>query len=173
MVNGFGYMTLIYTRLGDFGETGLIGGQRVSKNDDRIEAVGVVDELSSTLGVIVSFNKDFVELLDGVQEKLHLISAELVGGMPEITMEDVLKLENEIDNYSADLPELKSFLRLGGYKASALLQLARSICRRAERRVLVVKPRKEVLAYLNRLSDLLFTLARWENKKSGVPERGI
>jgi len=164
---------VIYTRLGDTGETSLVSGERVSKTDDRVEAYGTVDELSSVLGVIISYDKDFTNVLENIQNKLQLISTELAGGDPMVSNEDVTELEMQIDEYSKDLPEIKSFVRLGGYKVAALLQLSRAICRRAERRVLIVKPRKEVIAYLNRLSDLLFTLARWENMKSGFGDRVI
>jgi cob(I)alamin adenosyltransferase len=149
----------IYTRGGDMGETSLIG-ERVKKNDLRVEAYGTVDELNSFLGLVISFGGD--EKLKNIQEDLYVISAELAGGEQKISHDEITELENWID--SIELPELKSFLRPGGSKLASFLHVARTVCRRAERKVVSINVREEVISYLNRLSDLLFVLAREANE---------
>jgi cob(I)alamin adenosyltransferase len=149
----------VYTRGGDMGETSLIN-ERVKKNDLRVEAYGTVDELNSFLGLVISFGGN--EKLKEIQNHLYLISAELAGGQEKITHDEITELENWID--SIELSELKEFLRPGGSKLVSLLHVARTVCRRAERRVVAINVREEVISYLNRLSDLLFVLAREENE---------
>ena len=141
------------------GETSLIN-ERVKKNDLRVEAYGTVDELNSFLGLVISFGGN--EKLKEIQNHLYLISAELAGGQEKITHDEITELENWID--SIELSELKEFLRPGGSKLVSLLHVARTVCRRAERRVVAINVREEVISYLNRLSDLLFVLAREENE---------
>ena len=155
-------LTRIYTRGGDKGETSLGDGSRVSKLDARVAAMGDVDELNSLLGL--------VDGLDRVQNELFDLGADL--SVPYAGHEDRLRvtqaavdrLEQEIDEANAPLPELKSFVLPGGSERAALLFLARAVCRRAERAVLAVTDTNPLCAvYLNRLSDLLFVLARAAN----------
>jgi cob(I)alamin adenosyltransferase len=155
-------LTRIYTRGGDRGKTSLGDGSRVSKLDPRVAAMGDVDELNSLLGL--------VEGLDRVQNELFDLGADL--SVPYVGHEDRLRvtqaavdrLEQEIDEANAPLPELKSFVLPGGSERAALLFLARAVCRRAERAVLAVTDTNPLCAvYLNRLSDLLFVLARAAN----------
>ena len=167
-------LTKIYTRTGDDGSTGLSANNRVSKNDARIEAIGDVDELNSVIGVLLAENlpTDARQLLVGVQHRLFDLCGELA--MPAYQMLDATHtaaLENGIDEWNANLPPLKDFILPGGSRSSALCHLARTVCRRAERRLVhlhhVTPQRTEVLRYLNRLSDLLFVLARVLNREAG------
>ncbi|HKS79607.1 MAG TPA: cob(I)yrinic acid a,c-diamide adenosyltransferase [Gaiellaceae bacterium] len=155
-------LTRIYTRGGDRGKTSLGDGSRVSKLDPRVAAMGDVDELNSLLGL--------VDGLDRIQNELFDLGADL--SVPYAGHEDRLRvtqaavdrLEQEIDEANAPLPELKSFVLPGGSERAALLFLARAVCRRAERAVLAVTDTNPLCAvYLNRLSDLLFVLARAAN----------
>jgi len=160
-------LTRIYTGGGDKGETSLGDGSRVSKLDPRVAAIGEVDELNSLVG--------WAGGLDRVQNELFDLGADLSvpfatgDGRLRITDEAVERLEREIDEANASLPELKSFVLPGGSERAARLFLARAVCRRAERAVLAV-PKTNPLAavYLNRLSDLLFVLARAANAEAGV-----
>jgi cob(I)alamin adenosyltransferase len=162
-------LTRIYTRGGDKGETSLGDGSRVSKLDPRVAAMGDVDELNSLLGLAGG--------LDRIQNELFDLGADLsvpYAGNEDrlrITDEAVGRLEAEIDEANASLPELKSFVLPGGGERAAWLFLARAVCRRAERAALAV-PDTNPLApvYLNRLSDLLFVLARAANAEAGVEE---
>jgi cob(I)alamin adenosyltransferase len=174
-------LTRIYTRGGDQGETSLGDGSRVSKLDCRIGAFGTVDELNSALGVVQA-----VELPEAVREALELIQNELFdlgadlsvpwGVTDRLRVEQGMidRLEELCDTFNADLPELRSFVLPGGTEAAARLHVARTICRRAERDVLFGSQEVElnplVLRYLNRLSDLLFILARIANARAGVDE---
>jgi cob(I)alamin adenosyltransferase len=154
-------LTRIYTRGGDKGETSLGDGSRVSKLDPRVAAMGDVDELNSLLGLAGG--------LDRIQNELFDLGADLsvpfgVEDRLRITDEAVGRLEQDIDEANASLPELKSFVLPGGSERAAQLFLARAVCRRAERAVLVVPETNPLAAvYLNRLSDLLFVLARAAN----------
>jgi cob(I)alamin adenosyltransferase len=156
---------LIYTRGGDKGETSIIG-KRVKKDDAFVEAYGTLDELNSLLGLAVSLSPSLKEVLENVQKHLYFISAELAGGDKKISELEVLEIEKLIDKYSEDLPTLKKFIIPGGSRVSSYIHVARTVCRRAERRAVAAETREEVLAYLNRLSDLLFVLARVENSGS-------
>ena len=174
-------LTRIYTRGGDTGETSLGDGSRVSKLDCRIGAFGTVDELNSALGVVLAG-----DVADGVREALTRVQNELFdvgadlsvpwGVTDRLRVEQgmVDRLEELCDAFNADLPELKSFVLPGGTEAAARLHVARTICRRAEREVLAgaedVELNPLVLVYLNRLSDLLFILARSENAAAGTDE---
>lgn len=174
-------LTRIYTRGGDRGETSLGDGSRVSKLDCRIGAFGAVDELNSQLGVALAGDlpEPFRPLLGRVQNELFDVGADLsvpygVGdGRLRVTQERIDGLESACDRFNADLPELRSFVLPGGSEASARLHVARTICRRAERDTLVagqeLKVNPLVLVYLNRLSDLLFILARAANAGRDEP----
>ena len=161
-------LTRIYTRGGDKGETSLGDGSRVSKLDPRVAALGDVDELNSLLG--------WAGGLDRVQNELFDLGADLsvpfgVEDRLRVTEDTVNRLEQEIDEANASLPELKSFVLPGGSVRAAQLFLARAVCRRAERAVLAVPDANALAAvYLNRLSDLLFVLGRAANADAGVQE---
>lgn len=178
-------MTRIYTKTGDDGMTGLIGGQRVSKDSLRIETCGTVDELNALLGVIRSLPLDSAaeEALLRVQDHLFTLSANLAvteaamrarHGVPPITVEHVTLLEKEIDEMQAALEPLRKFILPGGSDSAALLHFARAVARRAERRCVSLAAKEtvepEIIRYLNRLSDLLFMLARRANVLAGREE---
>ena len=162
-------LTRIYTGGGDKGETSLGDGSRVSKLDPRVAAMGDVDELNSVVG--------WAGGLDGVQNELFDLGADLSvpfvegDGKLRVTAEAVGRLEQEIDEVNETLPDLKSFVLPGGNERAARLFLARAVCRRAERAVLAVPDTNPLAAvYLNRLSDLLFVLARAANAEAGTDE---
>ena len=177
----------IYTRTGDSGETGLFGGQRVAKNHPRVAAYGEVDELNALLGVCVAHCAD-AELkttLERLQADLFVVGSDLATPQEEgerVGARSVLRisegmaaaLEALIDHYETKLPPLTQFILPGGTLLASQLHLARTVCRRAERAVLAAAGREtlnpEVLVYLNRLSDLLFTMARAANHRAGHPE---
>lgn len=174
-------LTRIYTRGGDGGETSLGDGSRVSKLDCRIGAFGTVDELNSALGVLLAGDVPggVREPLTRIQNELFDVGADLSvpwGVTDRLRVEQGMidRLEELCDTFNADLPELRSFVLPGGTEAAARLHVARTICRRAERDVLVGAQEVElnplVLVYLNRLSDLLFILARAANAQAGVDE---
>jgi cob(I)alamin adenosyltransferase len=171
----------IYTRRGDAGQTSLIGGARVSKNHTRVQAFGEVDELNASIGVALALLDagDLFDLLREIQSSLFDLGSELatVAGSSKgaaLRATDVERLERAIDGLDAELEPLTNFILPGGAPAAAELHLARTICRRAERRALALSEQEEVstlaLAYLNRLSDLLFTMARAVNQRAGVAE---
>lgn len=170
----------IYTRSGDRGDTGLIGGRRVRKDHPRVEAYGAVDELNSQLGFVRTLLSDqsVAALLDGIQHRLFDLGAELAtptGARSRtataITSAHVRALEDAIDRYQAMLPSLREFILPGGTPLAAAFHLARTVSRRAERRTVTLSRRErlnaEIVKYLNRLSDLLFVLGRWANHVSG------
>jgi len=163
-------LTRIYTRGGDKGETSLGDGSRVSKLDPRVAAMGDVDELNSLVGWAGGLDRIQNELFDlGADVAVPFVAGD---GRLRITDEAVGRLEEELDAANASLPELKSFVLPGGSERAARLFLARAACRRAERAVLAVPQTNPLAAvYLNRLSDLLFVLARAANGDSGVDER--
>ena len=174
-------LTRIYTRGGDQGETSLGDGSRVSKLDCRIGAFGTVDELNSALGVVLAGDvpDEMREPLTRIQNELFDVGADLSvpwGVTDRLRVEQPMidALEQLCDDFNADLPELRSFVLPGGTEASARLHVARTICRRAERDVLLgaeeVDLNPLVLRYLNRLSDLLFILARAANASAGRDE---
>ena len=175
----------IYTRTGDAGGTALYGGTRVSKHDPRVAAYGDIDELNACLGVVRSHSElpgDVSELLEQVQKDLFAIGARLADPAERIasrvtkaavTGGDVQRLEEAIDRFEAGLPPLRRFILPGGNRAGAQLHLARTVCRRAERSIVslgVEDIDRELLAYVNRLSDLLFVAARSVNHRAGQPE---
>jgi cob(I)alamin adenosyltransferase len=175
----------LYTRTGDRGETALFGGGRVPKDHPRVEAYGSVDELNSVLGVALSFirRRRVAAALRLIQNELLNVGSELASESgpkadrgrtfsdPESKIAD---LERLIDEYDAKLPPLRTFILPSGSQAGALLHLARSVCRRAERAVARLSRQEDVnphlIVYLNRLSDLLFVLARYVNKAARKPE---
>jgi cob(I)alamin adenosyltransferase len=174
----------IYTKTGDKGTTGLYGGGRVRKDDPRVEAYGSVDELNAVLGVCVSAvtDDDLRAALRKVQAELFTLGGELATPNPEgaakqvepVGDEEIAWMERLIDRIDGEVPPLRKFVLPGGHPAAAQLHVARTVCRRAERRVLSLSDhapvRDGVLVYLNRLSDLLFMMARLQAVRAGVPE---
>lgn len=173
-------LSKLYTRTGDEGQTGLADGRRIDKDHPRIEAMGSVDELNSLLGVLIADlqERDLTALcavLAPIQHRLFDLGGELaVPGHDIIDETDVSDLESLIDSYNADLEPLKNFILPGGSRCVASAHLARSVCRRAERRYLSLAGEEAVNThariYLNRLSDLLFVLARIIGKLEHTPE---
>ncbi len=160
-------LTTIYTRTGDRGSTGLGDGARVEKDHPRIEAIGDIDELNCTLGLVLaeSLPAGVRTPLAAVQHDLFDLGGEVATpGFSAITERDVTRLEQAIESINGDLPPLEEFILPGGGRAAATCHLARAVCRRAERRLVTLAQRESVaepvLAYLNRLSDLLFVAAR-------------
>jgi cob(I)alamin adenosyltransferase len=176
----------LYTRTGDRGETSLVGGTRVSKSDPRVEAYGEVDELNAWLGwVRVSLAPAALapvsEALAAIQRDLFAIGARLADpgdrlagrvAKAAVADADVERLERLIDRFDAEAPPLRRFILPGGSLAGAGLHLARTVCRRAERRIVALSPPADdvVLRYVNRLSDLLFAMARAVNHQADAPE---
>jgi cob(I)alamin adenosyltransferase len=175
----------IYTRTGDKGETGLFGGARVSKDDVRVEAYGTIDEANATIGLALAYCSvpAIGEVLKEVQGDLFTLGAELSAmnghedrlGIPLLADADVARLEQAIDEAEAPLPPLKNFILPGGPPEVATLHVARTIVRRAERRLLTLARRENVrgtaIAYLNRLADLLFVLARRSSHENHSAEQ--
>jgi cob(I)alamin adenosyltransferase len=170
----------IYTRAGDRGETGFIGGRRVRKDHPRVEAYGAVDELNSQLGIVRTLltEPSVAALLDDIQHRLFDLGAELATPSgararpsPAITATHTRALEQAIDRFQVMLPALRVFILPGGTPLAAAFHVARTVSRRAERRTVSLarteRVNAEVLRYLNRLSDLLFVLARWANHVAG------
>jgi cob(I)alamin adenosyltransferase len=176
----------IYTKRGDGGETQLLDGSRVTKDDLRVEAYGNVDELNALLGLVDAEapGGEASGLLEAIQRDLFALGAQLadpsarIGGKRSKASFDARRvegLEREIDAREAALPPLRTFILPGGSRAGALIHVARTVCRRAERSAVALNGVEPVdpaiLAYLNRLSDLLFVLARHTNAQAGVPEK--
>jgi cob(I)alamin adenosyltransferase len=177
---------MLYTRTGDAGTTALFGGGRVPKDHPRVEAYGAVDELNSALGVAMSFlaQRRIAKRLSDIQNELFNIGSELssetggkaaeAGRMFTDAESKIAALEALTDEYDARLPALRTFILPSGSQAGALLHLARTVCRRAEREAVRLSRQEpvnpDVLRYLNRLSDLLFVLARYVNKSTRKPE---
>lgn len=168
---------MVYTGRGDRGRTDLSSGERVSKSSERIQAYGTVDELNSLIGVCRSYAEEKEEELEEIQNELHILQAELANREPDtkVTKENIGRLEDKCDFYQEECPALKSFVLAGGCKSAAQLHNARSVARRAERKIVELDQdeelREEVLAYINRLSDLLFLMARHKNFLEGVEEK--
>jgi len=183
-------ITKVYTRHGDKGQTHLVGGSRVAKDDPRIESYGTIDELNAILGIVRACNdaatpspasKRLDQILRQIQNELFDLGSELATppdavweGMIRICPEQITVLERTIDECQVDLAPLKSFILPGGGSVAAFLHQARTVCRRAERDILRLMHREPignpVLAYVNRLSDLLFVLSRWMSHSLGEPE---
>jgi cob(I)alamin adenosyltransferase len=172
----------IYTKTGDKGETSLFGGKRVTKDDVRITAYGTVDELNAVLGVSVTeiTDKELCSVILSLQNELFVLGSDLATPVdkgnkgfviPRISKEHCDSLEKLIDEFDSKLPELKNFILPGGSKGAAYLHFARTICRRAERETVALSKKDEInseaVTYLNRLSDLLFVLARYQNFITG------
>ncbi len=171
----------IYTKFGDKGNTALLGGSVVTKDDPRVEAYGSVDELNAVIGIAISFNdvEDVNKSLTQIQNDLFVIGAELASPISSPNMKTIdpkrsLEMEKEIDSMDLVLPELKNFILPGGSKTASLLHLARTVCRRAERAIVSLsqeeKINPEIIIYINRLGDLIFTQARFINFKKNAPE---
>jgi cob(I)alamin adenosyltransferase len=168
----------IYTKTGDKGETSLFGGRRVFKDNIRIQAYGTVDELNSVLGIAVTelCNEELKDVIGNLQNDLFTVGSDLASPLenenntfiiPRIVLSNVTHLELLIDKFDSQLPALKNFILPGGSRGSSILHHARTVCRRAEREVVALSKiesiNDQIEVYLNRLSDLLFVLARFEN----------
>lgn len=177
-------ITRVYTRTGDDGTTALGGGQRVAKDSLRVEAYGTIDELNSQIGAALAggLSAPLEDTLRGIQNDLFHLGSDLCireedktrRPVPRIEERHVAALEGLMDRLSAELPSLENFLLPGGTPGAARLHVARTVCRRAER-VLVALAREEpvgsgTIPYVNRLSDALFVMARYENRTRGVPD---
>ncbi|HEX6454746.1 MAG TPA: cob(I)yrinic acid a,c-diamide adenosyltransferase [Trebonia sp.] len=181
----------VYTRHGDGGETGIWGGVRIAKDEPRMEAIGAVDELNAAIGFAAAAVRDAGCFKDGdpvpgllglVQQDLLVAGTELMApsregpgaSLPRLAGSDVAALETAVDDLTGRLPELRNFIAPGGTEAAARLHLARTACRQAERRLTTLRRDEDVspqlCAYLNRLSDLLFVLARYANHVAGVTD---
>jgi len=179
---------MLYTRTGDQGDTCLFGGGRTPKDSLRIEAIGTVDELNSFIGLAISFidDEEIEQILEDVQKELFEVGSDLATPakertkltykIPIIQAEHVKRIEKIIDSFEMELKPLKRFILPQGEKGSLHLQVARSICRRAERRVIALRKEdssvnEQIQIYLNRLSSLLFVLARLLNQRKGFKEK--
>lgn len=174
----------IYTKTGDAGETSLFDNTRVSKADPRVDAYGEVDELNANLGTVCAsgVDADLAAEIEKIQKELFAIGARLADPRSRIadrvakagvSASDVERLERLIDKLETELPPLRRFILPGGSHSGALLHQARTVCRRVERRVIALGPgavEPIVIVYLNRLSDLLFVMARVANHRAGMPE---
>ena len=174
----------IYTRTGDAGETSLLDGRRVSKSDLRVDAYGEVDELNAAIGVALAsgVEADIAAMLESVGRDLFAVGGRLADpnhkvaarvGKTAVSAAEVARLEQWIDRLEAELPPLRRFILPGGSPAGAALHMARTICRRAERRIAALGPdgvEADLRAYVNRLSDFLFVAARAVNRRAGVTE---
>lgn len=174
----------VYTKTGDDGTTGLVGGSRVKKYDPRLEGYGTVDELNACIGVIRAYDipTEINEQLIQIQNKLFNIGSRLASdekgdaytAQLSIKNEDIEALEKAIDKFEEDLPELKNFILPGGELSVAQCHMARTICRRAERRIIEfaeqIPVQPEIVKYINRLSDFLFVLARKLGNNKGNEE---
>ena len=177
-------ITKVYTRTGDDGTTGLGAGGRVSKDSPRIEAYGTVDELNSQIGLVLStgVNDEIAAALRSIQNDLFHLGSDLCipeeekerRPVPRIEERHITGLENLMDRLSQELAPLENFILPGGSPGAAQLHVARTVCRRAERRVVTLAGREPVgphtIRYLNRLSDTFFVMARHENKRRGLPD---
>jgi cob(I)alamin adenosyltransferase len=172
----------IYTKTGDDGTTGLFGGARLPKDHIRIEAYGTVDELNAVIGWLMSTHTDTAinAFLENIQSRLFTVGSNLASDpekemiTPDLLEEDILMVEKAIDQMQEKLPLLKHFILPGGSQSVSAAHLARTVCRRAERRCVALTHHSNVepviLLYLNRLSDYFFVLARWLGQQDGVEE---
>jgi cob(I)alamin adenosyltransferase len=174
----------IYTRTGDKGQTSLLGGARVPKDHARIEAYGTMDELNSHLGMLRDLAGEHrKDLIMGIQEKLFSLGSRLASAneqeadkfnVPHLQEADIIALESAMDAMDKELPEMRNFILPGGHPAVSQAHICRTVCRRAERLVVHIADAEAlpeiIVRYLNRLSDLLFVLARWLGKELGAEE---
>lgn len=176
----------IYTRTGDTGETGLVGGQRVAKDAQRIEVYGTVDELNAFVGLVrISARETKLDQLEQILERvqhelfnlgsvLATLPEDIHPNQPRVNQETIDQLEREIDQFNRDLKPLRSFVLPGGSRICAELHVCRTVCRRAERELVTLSHAEEIpreaLLYLNRLSDAFFVWSRWVNFALGVEE---
>jgi cob(I)alamin adenosyltransferase len=183
-------ITKVYTRAGDAGETVLVGGRKVRKDSLRIESYGTVDELNAAVGVVRAISAEQADkaVVERIEKELQIIQQslfnlgselacdpeDLMPGMPVAGEADITYLESCMDEWTEELPALKSFILPGGGPVHAHLHVCRTVCRRAERVVIQLaaqeKVRPEAITYLNRLSDFFFVLGRWAGKRFGEPE---
>jgi cob(I)alamin adenosyltransferase len=173
-------ITKVYTRTGDKGLTSLIGGKRVSKDSSRVSAYGDIDELNAVLGIVRSqaMDDEIKIMISAIQNDLFIIGADLASPMdivaPRIKSDNIKQLEQMIDGYLKELDPLEEFILPTGTGGGQYLHLARTVSRRAERSIVKLKREEtineDVLKYINRLSDLLFVMARIENKRAGFEE---
>jgi len=174
-------LSKIVTRTGDAGMTGLGDGSRIAKHSTRIEAIGAVDELNSTLGCLLAEHVPprIALVLAAIQHDLFDLGGELsIPGHVAVTGDHILRLERAIESFNADLPPLKEFILPGGTRAASIAHIARTVCRRAERAVVALAHDEtagetvgdSLRRYLNRLSDLLFIVARTLNQSAGHPD---
>ena len=170
-------LSKIYTRTGDGGTTGLGDGSRVEKTSTRVEAMGAIDELNSIIGLLMteSLSDDVTGILEEIQHSLFDLGGELsLPGQTLLGEERVTQIEHTLDRLNAPLPPLKEFILPGGSRAAAVCHQARSVCRRAERRLLALKDSHKgppaSIKYINRLSDLLFVMARNLNQEAKEPD---
>lgn len=175
-------MAKIYTRTGDQGKTGLVGGARISKDSSRVVAYGNVDELNSVLGLARAASKDneINSLLEHLQNELFIVGADLASpsdngrAVPRITKDMITSMEKAIDRFQEELPPLKAFILPSGGQTGALLHFARAVARRAERNIVALartdKINENLIPYMNRLSDLLFVLGRAANHREAQSE---
>lgn len=176
----------IYTKTGDKGETGLFGGKRVQKSSIRITAYGTIDELNAALGLALCYiqNEKVKTIVQKLQHQLFVVGADLATpleieskniSIPRVSAEEIKVAETAIDSFEKELEPLQYFILPGGSKAAAQLHVARTICRRAEREVVLLAQQEEInqniVIFTNRISDLLFVLSRIENKTSGIPDQ--
>jgi len=176
----------ISTKTGDSGETGLFGGKRVQKSSIRISAYGTVDEMNAVIGVALCSvqNNDVKSILGKLQNQLFTVGADLASpleinpkniSIPRVSNQDILNIEAAIDLLEKELEPLRYFILPGGSDAAAQLHVVRTVCRRAEREVVLLAQQEEInqniVILLNRISDLLFVLSRIENKTSGIPDQ--
>lgn len=177
-------MVKIYTKTGDDGSTGLIGGMRVFKNAERLDAYGTIDELNAAIGFAISqkIDGEIASSLQNIQNQLFVIGAELSTAEESVRQQydihfpqtHVTCLEKTIDRFADLLPPLNQFILPGGSPSASALHIARTVCRRAERKIVALNQHEPVnhviIQYINRLSDLLFVLARYQNKIEDVKE---
>ncbi|MGI9533508.1 MAG: cob(I)yrinic acid a,c-diamide adenosyltransferase [Thermodesulfobacteriota bacterium] len=175
-------ITKVYTKTGDKGQTLLVSGEKVSKSSTRVDAYGDVDELNSVIGIIISNTNDELlkDVLQTIQNDLFILGGDLAtpqnfkGEIPRINEGMVERIEKFIDEFHIEVGDLKEFILPSGIFGSPYMHLARTVCRRAERKIVKLSESEEInpfgIVYLNRLSDLIFMMARLENKRAGYSE---
>ena len=178
-------ITKVYTKTGDKGSTSLVSGERVSKSSPRVDAYGDVDELNSVIGIAISHsgNKQLNDALTKIQNDLFILGGDLAtpqnfkGEIPRIDAQMVQRIEDLIDEFHTEVGDLKEFILPSGINSTPYLHLARTVCRRAERNIVRLSESEDInplgIHYLNRLSDLLFMMARIENKRAGYRETQV